>query len=63
MTITQFETTRFGNGDKAKYDGEVYPIAQVDFKECLIGLLGVCEGGEDDDINWVRCENIELIAL
>ncbi len=62
MTLDQFDNTRFGAGDKARYrDGNTYDIKSVDFEERLIGLLMNISGGEPDDISWVRCENCDLI--
>jgi len=62
MTQQEFDSAMFGKGDKAKYkDGETYPIAQLDFDERLIGLLMEIPGGEEGDVSWVRCENIEYI--
>lgn len=60
MTLYDFKETRWGPGMRAAYDGRVYPIAAVDFKEALVALSGVTLG--DDQPNWVRCENIELLA-
>lgn len=64
MTLDQFDSTRFGAGDKAKYrDGNVYDIATVDFEERLIGLLMHISGGDPEDVSWVRCENVEHIPF
>ena len=63
MTIQEFNETRFGKGDKAIYKDENYAIATLDFEEKLIGLHGVCLGVDDDDVTWVRCENIEFIQF
>jgi hypothetical protein len=61
MTIEEFDTTGFGNGDLGIYKNKEYAIASVDFEERLVGLLMNISGGEPDDISWVRCENIEYI--
>lgn len=58
MTINEFNSASFGNGDRAIYDGTEYPIASVDFKEALVGLIMEISGGDPDEITWVRCENI-----
>ena len=63
MTIQEFNETSFGKGDKAIYKNETYPIATVDFQESLIGLHGVCLGAEEDDITWVRCENVKFVQF
>lgn len=60
MTLYDFKDTRWGPGMRAAYDGRVYPIAAVDFKESLVALSGVTLG--DDSPTWVRCENIELLV-
>jgi hypothetical protein len=61
MTLEEFTKTRFGNGDAAKNKYGTFPIAQVDFEECLLGLLMEIPGSETGDISWVRCENVEYI--
>jgi len=62
MTIDQFNKSRFGTGDKAKYtDGKTYVVAQVDFEEQLLGLLMEIDGGEEGEVSWVRCENVNYI--
>ena len=56
MTIEEFNKTGWNPGMKMRYEGEVYDIISVDFKEALIGFR------IDDDVNnmsWARCENIE----
>jgi len=58
MDIETFEKTRWKAHMKALYRNKKHIIASVDFAENLVGL----EINEmPDDINWVRCENIELI--
>ncbi len=63
MTVEEFLNTGFRSGDNANYKGKEYPIAQVDFEECLIGLLMEIPGGDPDDVSWVRCENITLVPF
>ena len=57
MTITLFESTRFGAGMKCIYNKEEYSIKSVDFIECLIEIYKT----DSEDTYWCRCENIELI--
>lgn len=59
MTIDEFNKTGWCCGMKAKYKGEIYPIASCDFEEKLVALPGVTLG--TDEPNWIRCENIEII--
>lgn len=59
MSIEEFNNTRFGNGMKVIYKGEEIDIISVDFAEALVGI-GI-EGGDEDEIHWVRCENVELV--
>lgn len=67
MTIQEFDKTGFKAEMKAKYKGEIREIATVDFEEKLIGFEDQTEkvfdkeGEELAVINWVRCENCELI--
>ena len=63
MTIEDFNKTGFRAGDNGIYKNKEYEIASLDFEEKLIGLLGVCEGGEDDDITWVRCESVIYVPF
>jgi len=62
MTQDEFDKFNWGAGLKARYDGETYEIASVDFFERLIGLseLGV-ELPTADDIRWCGCENVEVL--
>ncbi len=62
MTINEFNSASFGNGDRAIYDGETYPIVSIDFKEALVGLLMEIQGGDPEDVTWVRCENITHLS-
>ncbi len=55
MTQQEFDNTSFGKGDAIEYKGEIYNIRKVDFDEQLFGLIK--EGGDPDDIAWIRCEN------
>ena len=62
MTTEQFGRQSFGAGDKARYkNGKVYDVATVDFEEQLIGLRMNISGGEEGDVTWVRCENVEYL--
>jgi hypothetical protein len=61
MTQEEMKQARFGNGDTAKYRNRIYPIASIDFGENLIGLLMNIPGGDECDISWVRCENVEFL--
>jgi hypothetical protein len=64
MTIEQFNNTSFGKEDKCIYKRGEYLIASLDFEEKLIGLLLYIEGSKyENEITWVRCENIEYIPL
>ncbi len=60
MTIDEFNNTKFGAGDKVIYHGKKYPIASVDFEECLVGLDMECDLLED--IQWKRCENVIYVT-
>ena len=61
MTHLEFSITSFGKGDKAIYKGVAYQIKSVDFVEELIGMIGVFDEDDKEEITWVRCESIEYI--
>ena len=61
MTIQEFNNTRFGNGDKAIYNGQEYDISSVDFVEALVGIEENIPGAEPEEISWKRCENITYV--
>jgi len=67
MTIEEFDKTSFKAEMKAMYKGEIREIVTVDFEEKLIGFEDPTEELFDEEgesiavINWVRCENCELI--
>ncbi len=63
MTIEQFDKTGFAKGDLAIYKGDEYQIKQVDFEERLFGLMIPIEGADDENITWVRCENVIYISV
>jgi hypothetical protein len=64
MTLEEFSNTRFGFGMRAIYKGQVYLVKTVDFEESLLGLLlPDNQEGDDWEVSWVRCENIELIKF
>lgn len=59
MEIEEFNKTSFGAGMIAKYKGCEYPVVSVNFEESLFGLGDI--NVDDDDLIWVRCENVDLI--
>lgn len=63
MTIDEFNRTGWTGGMIARYhgDSQLYPIATCDFGEQLVGLKGVVQN-EPEEVSWVRCENITLVA-
>ncbi len=58
MTRQEFNKSKWGAGMKAAINGSVRDIVSVDFEQKLIGLE---IEGDDENIDWVRCENVELI--
>lgn len=56
MTIEEFNKTQWGANMKFSYKGQVYDVCSVNFGEALIGYCTEF----DDELSWVRCENIEL---
>jgi len=55
MEKDQFDKQVWKSGMKAKYHGGEFEIATVNFEEQLVGLW------DKEEVNWVRCENIDLI--
>lgn len=58
MPIEEFEKIHFKAGMKAKYQGQTYAVASIDFSEKLFGLANP---DFMEDLIWCRCENIELL--
>ena len=58
MTIEQFDQTDFMSGITVIYGGVEYDLAGVNFAEKLIGIQEF--DTDDDEIEWKRCENVEL---
>jgi len=56
MTQEDFDKQKWGVNMKCIYEEKERSIATVDFKERLVGLSFEL----DDEIQWVRCENIKL---
>jgi major membrane immunogen (membrane-anchored lipoprotein) len=61
MTIEQFDTTGWTGNMKCTFQDKEYYIATVDFEEKLVGIYEKIQGGDEDDVSWKRCENIELV--
>lgn len=57
MTIEEFNKTQWGANMKFAYRGANYEVCSVNFFEALIGYCA----DHDDELSWVRCENIELL--
>lgn len=56
MTQEQFDAQKWKVDMKAIYEEKERDIISVDFPERLVGLS--YDG--DSEIQWVRCENVEL---
>lgn len=57
MTIEEFDKTKFRGSMKVIFDGEIKDICSLNKNQKLIGL----ENEFDDELYWVRCENVELV--
>lgn len=60
MTQEEFEKRKWKAGMKAIINGKEKNIISVDFEQNLIGLE---IEGDDEEIDWVRCENCEIVEL
>lgn len=63
MTIEEFDKTGFTGGMKCVHKGKEYEIISVDFEERIIAINEFDIFGDNgaDDLDWKRCENIELL--
>ena len=59
MTLEQFKSQGWTQNMRCEYGGAVYTIASVDFDESLVGLKNPLD---ENEITWVRCENVKLLA-
>jgi hypothetical protein len=68
MTIEEFDKVGWTGGMYVLHSGTTRAIVTVNFIEKLIGLhsdyvLGTDEDGDEVlDVDWVRCENCEIVA-
>jgi len=61
MTQQEFDQSRFSSKDIVIYRGSKYRIKTVNYYERLFGLsIWSSDGDYDDDLIWVRCENVEI---
>jgi len=58
MTIEQFDLTGFTGLQIVEYKGKEYVLYTVDFQE---RLLAINYYNDEDELKWVRCENVKLI--
>jgi len=58
MTQDEFDNTIFNAGMTCIYKSKTRDIVSVEFDEQLIGLR---IDHDDEEQQWVRCENIKLI--
>lgn len=56
MTIEEFDNTKFRGSMSLTYEDKTYDLASVNFKEKLIAFSTEF----DDDLTWVRCENVKI---
>ena len=61
MTTEEFNKTSFTGNMQIIYKDKLRDLFSVNFSEALIGLVENCQGSEEGDVEWVRCENCELI--
>ena len=59
MTIDKFNKTSWGANMTCIFNGQERKISSVNFDQELIGLS---VDSNEDDLDWVRCENINLIV-
>lgn len=59
MTQEEFGAMKFRAGMKALINGKEKDIVSVDFDQSLIGLE---IEGDQENIDWVRIENLEIVS-
>jgi len=57
MTIDQFDKTGFTGNQRVVYNCKEYDLYSVDFQE---KLLAINYWNDENDLKWVRCENVKL---
>ena len=57
MIKEEFAKTKWGIDTEVKYKDKIYSIGSVNFEEYLVGLWR-----DDEEIEWVRCENVDLLT-
>ena len=60
MSKDEFDSNGWSAKTTCIYDGIERRVCSISFKERLVGLVEICDGSDDDDIEWVRCENVHL---
>jgi hypothetical protein len=61
MTIEEFNQTQFTGSMQCIFKAKTRDLFSISVDQALIGLVEDCQGSEAGDIEWVRCENVELI--
>lgn len=63
MTIEEFDATKYSGKIKVKYKGKVFDVYAVDFEQKLIAIneFNYSDTEVDFELQWKRCENVELM--
>ena len=61
MTIDDFNNYRFGSNVRVEFKGRIRDLFSVNLDQALIGLVEDCQGSDEGDIEWVRCENVAIL--
>lgn len=57
MTRYEFDNTKWAKNRNAYHKGRAYEIVAINFDEQLLGLIR----DNEEDVIWVRCENVNLL--
>jgi len=63
MNVEAFDSVKWTGQMRVEYKNKIYDVASVDFEERLIGISGYCDGGDESDVQWIRCENAVINKL
>ena len=61
MQQHEFDNTHWGAKMTCSHRGIKRDIVSISFEEKLVGLSEIAQGADENDVEWVRCENIVLL--
>ena len=62
MSIEDFKKYKFSASTRISHKGIERDLMSINFEEALIGMIEICSGCDDGNLEWVRCENVVIIS-